>query len=105
MKDINELVLHTGETLHYFKQQVQKQVDTTLTLRNFFFSFYITDYELNRADRAKYGANLYKEVAKKLEKQAFKQILERRLYLCKDFYFKYLNILRSATAKLCISYF
>ncbi len=105
MADINELVLLIGETQQYFKQQVQKQVDTALTLRNWFFGFYITEYELNGADRAEYGAKLYKEVAKQLEKQGFKQIRERHLYLCKDFYFKYPNILRSATAKLYISNF
>lgn len=105
MSDLKELVLLIGVTQQYFKQQVQKQIDTALTLRNWFFGFYITEYELNGADKAKYGTKLYKEVAKHLEKQGFKQIREQHLYLCKDFYFKYPNILRSATAKLYISNF
>jgi len=105
MPDLNELFLLIGETQQYFKQQVQKQVNTALTLRNWFFGFYITEYELNGADWAEYVTKLYKEVAKQLEKQGFKKIRERHLHLCKDFYFKYPNILRSATAKLYISNF
>ncbi len=99
MATINELVSLIGETQLYFKQQAQRQVNTALTLRNWLFGFYIAEYELNGADRAEYGQKVLKEIAKRLEKQDFKQIRERHLYLCKDFYIAYPNILRSVTAK------
>jgi predicted nuclease of restriction endonuclease-like (RecB) superfamily len=103
MANINELVSIIGETQHYFKLQASRQVDTTLTLRNWLFGFYIAEYELNGADRAEYGQKLFKEIAKRLEKQGFRQIRERHLYLCKDFYMAYQNILRTVSAKFYLN--
>lgn len=105
MSNINELVLLISETQNYFKQQAQRQVNTALTLRNWLFGFYIEEYELNGADRADYGKKLYKEISVKLENLGFRQIRERHLYLCKDFYVQYPNILRSASAKFYIADF
>jgi predicted nuclease of restriction endonuclease-like (RecB) superfamily len=105
MVDINELVSLISETQLYFRQQAQRQVNTGLTLRNWLFGFYIAEYELNGADRAEYGVKLYKEIAKRLEKRGFRQIRERHLYLCKDFYVIYPNILRTPSAKLYIAGF
>ena len=105
MNNINGLVLLIGETQHYFKQQASKQVDVALTLRNWFFGYYISEYELNGADRAAYGAKLFKEIAFRLERNGYKQIRERHLYLCKDFYLTYPQILRSLSAEFYISEF
>jgi predicted nuclease of restriction endonuclease-like (RecB) superfamily len=103
MANINELVSIIGETQHYFKLQASRQVDTALTLRNWLFGYYIAEYELNGADRADYGQKLFKEIAKRLEKQGFRQIRERHLYLCKDFYLAYQNILRTVSAKFYLN--
>ena len=100
MADIQELVSLISETQHFFKQQAQRQVNTALTLRNWLLGFYIAEYELNGSDRAVYGEKLFKELNSRLEKLGIKNIRERHLYLCKDFYFAYPNILRSVTAKL-----
>ncbi|MBC7913628.1 MAG: hypothetical protein H7Y07_05845 [Pyrinomonadaceae bacterium] len=105
MPDIKELISLIGETQHYFKQKAQQQVNTALTLRNWLFGFFIVEYELNGADRAEYGGTLFKEIATQLQKQGFNQIRERHLYLCKDFYLAYQNILRTPTAKLYIADF
>ncbi len=105
MNNINGLVLLIGETQHYFKQQASKQVDVALTLRNWFFGYYISEYELNGADRAAYGKKLFKEIAFRLERNGYKQIRERHLYLCKDFYLSYPQILRSLSAEFYISEF
>jgi predicted nuclease of restriction endonuclease-like (RecB) superfamily len=99
MANIHELVSIIGETQHYFKLQASRQVDTALTLRNWLFGYYIAEYELNGADRAEYGQKLFKEIAQRLEEQGFRQIRERHLYLCKDFYTAYPNILRTVSAK------
>jgi predicted nuclease of restriction endonuclease-like (RecB) superfamily len=103
MANINELVSIIGETQHYFKLQASRQVDTALTLRNWLFGYYIAEYELNGADRAEYGQKIFKEIAKRLEKQGFRQIRERHLYLCKDFYLAYQNILRTVSAKFYLN--
>ena len=52
MENIQDLVSLIGETQQFFKQQAQKQVNIALTLRNWLFGFYISEYELNGADRA-----------------------------------------------------
>ena len=100
MSTIKELVSIIGETQDFFKLQASRQVNTALTIRNWLFGYYIAEYELNGADRAEYGQRLFKEITNRLEKQGFKQIRERHLYLCKAFYLAYPNILRSVTAKL-----
>ncbi|MEI6753333.1 MAG: PDDEXK nuclease domain-containing protein [Paludibacter sp.] len=105
MTDINGLISVIGETQYYFKRQVSKQVDTALTLRNWLFGYYIAEYELNGSDRALYGAKLFKEIANRLEKTGFVKIRERHLYLCKDFYIEYPNILRTLSAKSYIAGF
>lgn len=105
MADLNQLISLIGETQQHFKQKAQQQVNTALTLRNWLFGFYIAEYELNGTDRAEYGQKIYKEIANRLEIQGFQQIRERHLYLCKDFYLAYPNILRSVTAKLYLSDF
>jgi predicted nuclease of restriction endonuclease-like (RecB) superfamily len=100
MANLQELVSVIGETQNYFKLQASRQVDTSLTLRNWLFGYYIAEYELNGADRAEYGQRLFKEIANSLEKQGFSRIRERHLYLCMDFYLAYPNILRTVSAKL-----
>ena len=105
MPDIKELVSLISETQKYFQQQAQRQVNTALTLRNWLFGFYIAEYELNGADRAEYGAKLYYEVFSQLEKSGLGQIRERHLYLCKDFYIAYPNILRTVSAKSYVAGF
>ncbi len=97
--NIEILVSNIRETNNYFFRHVQKQVNTALTLRNFIIGYILTEYELNGADRAKYGKGLFKEIAKRLEQQGLKYIRERHLYLCKDFYLAYTNILRTVSAK------
>ena len=105
MADINELVSLIGETQQFFRQQAQRQVNTSLTLRNWLFGFYISEYELQGDDRAEYGAKAFKEIITRLEKKGFNQLHERHLYLCKDFYLAYPNILRLVTAKSYIAGF
>lgn len=99
MKKLDVLINLISDTQSFFKQQVQKQVNIGLTLRNLLFGFYIVEYELNGSDRAEYGTRLYKEIEKRLKTIGVLQIRERHLYLCKDFYLAYPNILRSAIAK------
>ena len=97
--NFDALVTGITETSHYFQQQAQKQVNTALTLRNWLIGAYLVEYELNGTDRAVYGQRLFKELTNRLEQKGVKQIRERHLYLCKDFYVAYPQILRSLSAK------
>lgn len=93
------LTTNIQETNRYFLNQAQKQVNTSLTLRSWIIGFYIMEYEQSGKDRADYGIGLYKAVAERLAKKGVKSIRERHLYLCKDFYLAYPQILRTASAK------
>ncbi|MFZ4726956.1 MAG: PDDEXK nuclease domain-containing protein [Paludibacter sp.] len=97
MADLDGLVSIIGETQQYFKLQASKQVDTALTLRNWLFGYYIAEYELNGADRATYGARLFKEIAKRTKH--IPGMSERNLYLFKSFHLEYPNILQTVSAK------
>lgn len=94
-----ELSKSIEATNSYFLQQAQRQVNTALTLRNWLIGFYIFAYEQSGKDRATYGIGLYKALAERLLKNGLKSIRERHLYLCKDLYLAYPQILRTPSAK------
>ena len=98
MQEISLLISKIGETQNFFKNQAQRQVNVALTLRNWLIGFYISEYELNGNDRAEYGKNLYKEIAKKCESIA--GLSERNLYWFSTPYKTYQNNLQTLTAKL-----
>lgn len=78
----------------YFLNKVQKQVNTALTLRNWLIGFYIAEYEQRGKNRADYGAGLLKALAQSLKEKGIKSLQERNLYLCRDFYKAYPQILQ-----------
>lgn len=88
---------------NYFLNRAQQQVNTALTLRNWLIGSYIMEYEQNGKDKAKYGTKLYKEISNRLLKKGVKSIRERHLYLCKNFYLVYPEILRTLSAKFYLS--
>jgi predicted nuclease of restriction endonuclease-like (RecB) superfamily len=92
-------------TNSYFLKQAQKQVNTTLTLRNWLIGLYIFEYEQSGKDRATYGKGLYRALAARLLQNGLKTIRERHLYLCKDLYLAYPQILRTPSAKLYLADF
>lgn len=100
MQEISLLISKIGETQSFFKNQAQRQVNVALTLRNWLIGFYISEYELNGNDRAEYGKNLYKEIARKCKD--IPGMSERNLYWFSTFYKTYQNILQSPTTKLYI---
>jgi hypothetical protein len=61
---------------------------------------YLFEYEQKGLDRAKYGDGLYEEIAKRLKKKQFKGLGQRNLYLFRDLYLAYPQILQTLSAKL-----
>ena len=98
-KTLENLTVNIIEANSFFFNTAQKQVNTALTLRNCLIGFYIVEYEQSGRDRAKYGKKLYKLIAEKLAGRGLKSIRERHLYLCKDLYKGYPQILRTLSAK------
>jgi len=105
INNLSQLVDAIQKTNHFFLAQVQKQINTSLTLRNWIIGHYIVEYEQRGQDRAEYGEKLYDRIAIRLKKSGLESIRERHLYLCKDFYIAYPNILRTASAKLYLTGF
>lgn len=79
--------------------QASKAVNISLTLRNWFIGHYIAEYELQGADRAKYGDRLLKELAAALQNQQVSNTGRRQLYSYLGFYRCYPQIVRTVPAQ------
>lgn len=99
INSLEQLAAAIEQTNIFFLKKVQQQVNTALTLRNWIIGFYLVQYEQQGKDRAAYGQQLYKEIAKNLSLKGVKSLGERNLYLCKEFYITYPQILQTATSK------
>ena len=97
LSDMSDLVLLLTETQHFFQKQVQKQVNTAFTLRNWLFGLYIYEYEMGGSDRAKYGKGVMKEIARKCKH--IKGLSESNLYLFRQFFIEYPKIFQSVSGK------
>lgn len=99
LNSLENLATTIQDTNTFFLDKVQRQVNTALTLRNWIIGNYIVEYEQSGKDRAEYGSGLLKAIAKRLMKIGVKSLQERNLYLCRDFYKTYPQILQTASAK------
>ncbi len=75
-----------------------RQVDNVLTMRNIIIGYYIVDFEQNGLDRATYGANTIKLLAKRLKH--IKGISTPQLYRFREFYLVYPQIFSTVSRKL-----
>jgi predicted nuclease of restriction endonuclease-like (RecB) superfamily len=97
---IQDLVTQIDQIQSFFKQQVEKQVNTAFTLRNWLIGFYLMEYEQHGADRAAYGDKLYKTIAKHLKHKNIKGLSFTNLHLCKQFYQTYPQIVQTLSEQL-----
>ena len=67
IKDLERLVSAIQQTNQFFLNQIQRQVNTSFTLRNWLVGYYIVEYEQNGADRAEYGKKLLQNLADRLK--------------------------------------
>jgi predicted nuclease of restriction endonuclease-like (RecB) superfamily len=105
VNNLEQLTTTIQQTNQYFLNKVQKQVNTALTLRNWIIGFYISEYEQSGKDRAEYGKKLFKAIESNLKQKGLSSIRERHLYLCKDLYKAYPQILRTVSAESYLSDF
>jgi hypothetical protein len=92
VESFSQLASIIEETHFYFLQQVQKQVNIALTLRNWLIGQYIVEYEQNGADRAEYGKALITKLSQKLRQRNLKGFSEIALRLNRSFYLNYPGI-------------
>ena len=67
-------------------------VNQSLTIRNWLFGHYIVEYEQYGEDRARYGTELLKNIADKLNRKKIKGLSDRNLRNCRQFYLSYPNL-------------
>src|ERR1700733_5149476 len=97
---INELVQAIQKANQFFLNQVQRQVNTSLTLRNWVIGYYLAEYEEKGKDRAEYGGQLFEKLAMRLKKTGVKGLSFTVLHLCKQLYWTYPQILQEVNEEL-----
>ena len=76
-------------------------INLSLTARNWLVGYYIVEYEQHGEDRAQYGDNLLKTIAKRLNRRG---LGERRLYEFRQFYCVYPHIGEIVSSFLHVQY-
>ena len=82
---------------------VNRVVNVSLTLRNWVIGAYIAEYEINGADRAKYGEGLLDALAAKLVRKGVTTAGRRQLYQYLTFYRTYPQIVRTVSAQFAVA--
>lgn len=95
---LEQLIESISQTADYFQREALRQVNSSLTLRNWVIGFYLFEYEQNGKDRAQYGERLYQEIAKRLKHR--RGMSKTQLYRFKDFYINYPQIFPTVSGKL-----
>jgi predicted nuclease of restriction endonuclease-like (RecB) superfamily len=96
---ISDLVQAIERTNQFFLEKVQQQVNSSLTLRNWMIGYYIVEYEYKGTDRAEYGQKLCARIAENLKAKNRQSLRKRHLYLCRNLYTYYPQILQSVIAQ------
>jgi hypothetical protein len=79
---------------------VNRTVNTTLTLRNWVIGFYIVEYEMRGADRAKYGEGVITALADALVIRGIPRCDRRELYRYRLFHLTYPQIVEALSPLL-----
>ncbi|GGB17916.1 PDDEXK nuclease domain-containing protein [Puia dinghuensis] len=93
LSGINDLVQAIQKANKFFLDQTQRQVNTSLTLRNWVIGYYIVEYEQRGKDRAKYGDQLLEKLAQRLKKTRIRGLSFPVLHVYVQFYRTYPQIL------------
>lgn len=98
--DISTLLNSIRDTHQWFAGQAARQIDTSLTLRNWLIGMYLVEYEQKGQDRAQYGEALYAEIANRTKCLGLKGMGKSNLYLFKSLYLTYPQIVQFLAAQM-----
>lgn len=84
-----ELIQSLSKINAELREQSIRAVNTSLTLRNWFFGFYILEFEQNGKDRAEYGKSLLASISKEMKNLQIPNADERELRRFRQFYTVY----------------
>ena len=94
-------LVQTIELVHgQMTTRAKRAVNISLTFRNWLIGFYVDEYELQGADRADYGDNLFDALAEALEPLDVSSSGKRQHYGYLAFYRAYPQIVRTVSAQL-----
>lgn len=83
------------ESIHtYFHNYANRQVNYAYTLRNWLIGMYLFEVEQKGKERAEYGENLYKNIARDLKNKKIKGMSFTNLHLFKKFFQTYPSIIQ-----------
>ena len=95
-----QLISAIQQVHHHLKNRAGRAVNLSLTFRNWIIGLYITEYEQNGEDRAKYGAKLLATLSKSLQDAQVSSCEVRELRRYRQFYQMYPQIRESVTPEL-----
>jgi hypothetical protein len=87
--DFKELISALSQINEQLREQSIRAVNTSLTLRNWFFGFYIVEFEQNGKERAGYGKALLANIAAEMKALSIPNSDERELRRYRQFYITY----------------
>ena len=87
--DFKDLIIALSTINEELRERSIRAVNTSLTLRNWFFGFYILEFEQNGKDRAEYGKALLSNIAAEMKSMAIPNSDERELRRYRQFYIAY----------------
>jgi predicted nuclease of restriction endonuclease-like (RecB) superfamily len=89
LSGINDLVHAIQKANQFFLAQTQRQVNASLTLRNWIIGYYLAEYEQKGEDRSEYGERLIRNLSDRLKNAGIKGLSHSNLQLFKQFYNAY----------------
>ncbi len=90
--DFKELITTLSKINEELREQSIRAVNTSLTIRNWFFGFYMLEFEQNGKDRAAYGKSLLATISIEMKCLAIPNTDERELRRYRQFYVVYPTI-------------
>lgn len=87
--DLSELILLLSRINEQLREESMRAVNTSLTFRNWFFGFYIVEFEQSGNDRAEYGKALLATISIEMKKRNIPNTDERELRRYRQFYKAY----------------
>lgn len=99
MKNLENISIQIESINSYFAVYANRQVNYAYTLRNWLIGMYLFEYEQKGQDRAEYGENLYRNIAKNLKDKKVKGMSFTMLNTCKQFYLVYPQIIQTVSEK------
>jgi len=87
--NFSELIITLSKINTELQEQGLRAINVSLTLRNWFFGFYIVEFEQNGSDRAGYGKALLANISVEMKRRAIPNTDERELRRYRQFYITY----------------